>query len=146
MRTLTTALALLCPLPLAENPPTKTVPVTRTQQILAPITSPVRTQLKARPNHTTTQRGIASWYGRENFVASTGKRLKHKSPALAHRTLPIGTLVKITALKTNRTVLAVVEDRGPYKHNRIADLNYPAAKELGIVKSGLTRVKLEVIN
>ena len=91
------------------------------------------------------QKGMASWYGTENSVSSTGKRLKHKTPGLAHKTLPIGTWVKITSLRTNRTVTAIVEDRGPYKKNRIVDLNYPAAKELGIVKDGVTKVKVEII-
>lgn len=91
------------------------------------------------------QKGMASWYGRENSISSTGKRLKHKTPGLAHKTLPIGTMVKVTSLRTNRTVTAIVEDRGPYKKNRIVDLNYPAAKQLGIVKDGVTKVKVEVV-
>jgi len=89
------------------------------------------------------QRGIASWYGKENYKSSTGKRLHHVKPALAHKTLPIGTFVKITNIKTNKTVVAVVEDRGPYVAGRIADLNIPAAKELGILKCGIANVKLE---
>ena len=91
------------------------------------------------------QKGMASWYGKENWRSSTGKRLNHKSPALAHKTLPIGTVVKVTSVRTNRSVRAVVEDRGPYTKNRIVDLNYPAAKELGIVKDGITKVKVEII-
>ncbi len=91
------------------------------------------------------QKGMASWYGKENWRSSTGKRLAHKSPALAHKTLPIGTVVKVTSMRTNRSVRAVVEDRGPYTKNRIVDLNYPAAKELGIVKDGITKVKVEII-
>ena len=51
----------------------------------------------------------------------------------------------IINLKNNKSTIAVVEDRGPYKKNRIVDLNYPAAKELGIVKDGVTKVKVEVI-
>lgn len=91
------------------------------------------------------QKGMASWYGRENKKSSTGKRLTHKTPALAHKTLPLGTVVKVTSVRTNRTVKAVVEDRGPYTKNRIVDLNYPAAKELGIIKDGITKVKVEIV-
>lgn len=91
------------------------------------------------------QKGMASWYGSENKRSSVGKVLKHKTPGLAHKTLPIGTMVKITSLRTNRSVKAIVEDRGPYTKNRIADLNYPAAKQLGIIKDGITKVKLEVL-
>ncbi len=97
-------------------------------------------------NADTVQKGVASWYGTENKVSSTGKRLNHNVPALAHRTLPIGTWVKITDTKTNKTVIAVVEDRGPYVSGRIADLNKPAAKRLGIIKTGLTKVALQKLN
>lgn len=89
------------------------------------------------------QKGMASWYGKENKRSSTGRTLTHKMPGVAHKTLPIGTWVKVTSVRTNRTVTAIVEDRGPYTKNRIVDLNYPAAKELGIIKDGITKVKLQ---
>lgn len=89
------------------------------------------------------QRGVASWYGTENKISSTGKILKHNAPALAHKTLPIGTWVKITDTTTKKTVIAVVEDRGPYVNGRIVDLNKAAAKQLGILKCGITKVSVE---
>ena len=125
MRTLSTVLALMMPYHTAETTPPKVTAV--------------------HPRGTVYQKGMASWYGKENRKSSTGKILKHKTPALAHKTLPIGTYVKITSLRTNRTVMAVVEDRGPYKKNRIVDLNYPAAKQLGILKDGITNVQVEII-
>lgn len=91
------------------------------------------------------QRGIASWYGTENSRSCTGKRLHHKNPALAHRTLPIGTKVKVTNIKTRKSVVAVVEDRGPYVFGRIVDLNIAAAKEIGIIKCGVAKVTVEKI-
>ena len=96
-------------------------------------------------NASASENGVASWYGAENRVSATGKRLNHKVPALAHKTLPLGTMVKITNTKTKASVIAVVEDRGPYKKGRIADLNLPAAKKLGMVKSGLAKVTVEKI-
>ncbi len=87
--------------------------------------------------------GIASWYGKENYKSCTGKKLDHQKPALAHKTIPLGTIVKITDIKTKKSVVAVVEDRGPYVKGRIADLNIPAAKELGILKCGIAKVTLE---
>ena len=89
------------------------------------------------------QTGIASWYDKENKISSSGKRLCRNSPALAHRTLPMGTWVKITDTKTRKSVVAVVEDRGPYIHGRIVDLNKSAAKQLGILKSGVAKVSVE---
>lgn len=88
--------------------------------------------------------GYASWYGKENKIGSTGKVLQHyTTPALAHKTLPIGTKVLIINQKNNRSVVAVVEDRGPYKKGRIADLNYIAAKNIGMINDGVVKVKLE---
>jgi rare lipoprotein A len=93
-----------------------------------------------------TQIGVASWYGSENNRSSTGKPLTRHLPAVAHKTLPIGTKVKITSHRTKKSVVAVVEDRGPYTRGRIVDLNLVAARRLGIVKSGISRVTLEKIN
>lgn len=89
--------------------------------------------------------GMASWYGSENKRSCTGKPLHHKTPAVAHKTLPMGTKVRITALRTNKSVVAIVEDRGPYKKGRIVDMNRAAAKQLGIIESGITQVILERI-
>jgi rare lipoprotein A len=88
--------------------------------------------------------GYASWYGKENRVSCKGKVLQHtKYPALAHRTLSIGSKVKVTNLKNNKTITAVVEDRGPYAKKRIADFNYAAAKELGMITDGVVPIVLE---
>ena len=89
--------------------------------------------------------GVASWYGRENRISSTGKPLNHKLFAAAHRHLPIGSKVKVTSIRTKKSVVVIIEDRGPYAKSRIIDLNYLAAKKLGILKCGITKVKLERI-
>jgi rare lipoprotein A len=87
--------------------------------------------------------GIASWYGKENQISSTGKRLQHTQYcAAAHKKLPIGTKVMITNIKTHKTICAVIEDRGPYTKGRIIDLNYLAAKRLGIIQTGVAKVKI----
>lgn len=90
-----------------------------------------------------TETGYASWYGKENKISSTGKVLQHtKYPAVAHKTLPIGTRVKIEHLKNKKVITAVVEDRGPYKKCRIIDLNFAAAKELNIIEEGIALVRV----
>jgi rare lipoprotein A len=96
-------------------------------------------------NSFASETGYASWYGKENSISCTGKRLRPGQPALAHRTLPIGTKVKITSLKTQKSIVAVVEDRGPYIKGRIVDLNITAAKYLNIIESGICKVKVEQI-
>ena len=87
---------------------------------------------------------MASWYGGAHTITSTGKKLSTKTFAVAHRSLPFGTKVKVTSVRTKKSVVAVVEDRGPFTKNRIVDLNKAAAKELGMLKDGVTKVKLEV--
>lgn len=92
------------------------------------------------------QKGVASWYGKENKIASTGKRLHNNIPAAAHKTLPIGSRVKITSLKTSKSVVAVIVDRGPYTKNRVIDVNLLAAVQLGMVKSGTAYVTIQRLN
>lgn len=89
--------------------------------------------------------GTASWYGRENKFGARGEKLQHSIPGAAHKKLPFGSRVKVTDLKTNRSVVVVIEDRGPYKKGRIIDLNYAAASQLGIISRGICKVKLEVL-
>lgn len=91
------------------------------------------------------QTGMASWYGKENKVTCTGKPTCKHIPAAAHKHLPIGSYVKITSLKTNKAVVAIVEDRGPYTRNRIIDLNIIAARQIGIQKRGVSLVKIEAL-
>lgn len=90
--------------------------------------------------------GVASWYGYENKTSSTGAKISHTAPAAAHKTLPIGTKIKITSLKTNKSVVATIVDRGPYTKNRIVDVNIAAAKQLDMLKDGLLKVHIECIN
>jgi rare lipoprotein A len=98
------------------------------------------------PTKAQSQIGLASWYGSENKVSCTGKRLYPNRLALAHKTIEIGSFVKVTNLKTKESIVAIVEDRGPYVHGRIADLNKPAAIKLGIITKGLEKVSIEKIN
>ena len=101
--------------------------------------------LTTTSSEATQQKGIASWYGTENRISSTGKPIQHHRPALAHRTLPIGTMVKITNIKTNKSVIATVEDRGPYVYSRIVDVNKAAAKKLDMINSGTAKVIVEKV-
>lgn len=88
--------------------------------------------------------GTASWYGAEsgNRTAS-GARFHPHGFTAAHKTLPIPSKVKVTNLKTGRSVEVVINDRGPFKSNRLIDLSQGAAKQLGI--SGLAEVSVEYI-
>lgn len=90
--------------------------------------------------------GIASWYGYESGnTTATGAKFKPLQMTAAHRTLPLNTKIKVTYLKTNKSVIVLVNDRGPYKGNRLLDLSLGAAKKIGLKPDGIGRVKIEVV-
>ena len=94
-----------------------------------------------------TQRGIASWYG-PNFNGkrtSNGEIYNMYAFTAAHKTLPMNTIVKVTNLRNNKKVIVRINDRGPFVANRIIDLSYAAGKKIGLDKSGIAPVKLQVI-
>lgn len=92
-----------------------------------------------------TQTGVASWYGKSHHGRTTANGEKFDMEALtaAHRTLPFGTIVKVTNLSNNRSVTVRINDRGPYVAGRIIDLSARAARDLGITENGVARVRLE---
>lgn len=93
------------------------------------------------------QFGLASWYGGffHGQRASDGSRYNKEEFTAAHKTLPFGTLVKVTNLKTNKTCVVKITDRGPYVGDRIIDLSRASATELGTLARGVARVQLEII-
>ena len=64
----------------------------------------------------------------------------------AHKTLPLPTYAIITNLENHKQILVKINDRGPYVDNRILDLSYAAAYQLGMIKNGLTRVQIDTID
>jgi rare lipoprotein A len=94
------------------------------------------------------QTGIASYYSKRSTGARTasGKILNNDSLVCAHRTLPFGTKIKVTNLKNGKSVIVKVIDRGPFGKGRVVDLSYAAADSLGILKSGLGKVEVYIIN
>ena len=92
-----------------------------------------------------TQTGLASFYGRAHTgkVTANGQRFDHLDFTAAHRTLAFGTLVRVTNLGNGRTVTVEITDRGPRIKTRVIDISLAAARELGMQKKGITRVKLE---
>ncbi|MDR3236951.1 MAG: septal ring lytic transglycosylase RlpA family protein [Spirochaetia bacterium] len=93
------------------------------------------------------QKGLASWYGREfqGKTTASGERFNMNEFSAAHKELPFGTLVDIKNIKTGRVVRVKVNDRGPYRDNRIVDLSYAAANELGFIRDGETMVGISII-
>jgi rare lipoprotein A len=92
-------------------------------------------------------RGIASWYGRVHHGRRTASGVRFDMHALtaAHRTLPFGTRLRVTHVRSGRFVDVVVNDRGPYVGARIIDLSRMAAVRLGMLRDGLGEVRLEIL-
>lgn len=94
-----------------------------------------------------TQQGLASFYSNDfqGRKTSSGEVFDNRRFTAAHRTYPFGTLVRVTNLETDAQVTVRINDRGPVKPERIIDLTYAAAKEIGIVRSGLGHVRIDVL-
>ncbi|MBW2027760.1 MAG: septal ring lytic transglycosylase RlpA family protein [Deltaproteobacteria bacterium] len=95
-----------------------------------------------------TQVGNASWYG-EKFhgrPTASGEIFDMHKRTAAHKTLPLGTFVKVMNLSNNRSTFVRVNDRGPFVKGRIIDLSYAAAREIDLIRSGVARVKIEALS
>lgn len=92
--------------------------------------------------------GTVSWYSvRTNGGTKTasGEKFKDSGDTAAHLTLPFGTLVEVTNLANEETVVLRINDRGPFKKTRVLDVSIGAAKKLGFDKRGLTQCRIEVL-
>ncbi|MBM3302741.1 MAG: septal ring lytic transglycosylase RlpA family protein [Deltaproteobacteria bacterium] len=89
----------------------------------------------------------ASWYGtrHHNKRTASGQRFDMHKNTLAHKTLPLGTRVRLVNPDNGRSVEGVVNDRGPYIKGRDVDVSYAMAIQLGFVKKGVTRLDIEMI-
>ena len=91
--------------------------------------------------------GIASYYAAKLHGKRTasGEKFSSKQLTAAHLTLPFGTQLKVTNLLNMKSVIVRVNDRGPHVRGRIVDLSRSAAELLGITRSGVARVELEIL-
>jgi len=89
-------------------------------------------------------RGLASFYSEAQPTAS-GEKFDGTELTAAHPTLPFGTKLRVTDVKTGRSVTVRVNDRGPYVPGRIVDVSYSAAQSLGMVGKGVANVRLDVV-
>jgi len=100
-----------------------------------------------RDDHGYAEEGTASWYGPDFHGKSTscGEIYDMNAMTSAHKILPMGTKLRVTNLRNQRSVVVRVNDRGPFVGNRIIDLSYAAAKQLDVVASGTAPVRIESI-
>lgn len=91
--------------------------------------------------------GISSWYGKDFHGRKTanGETYDMYGISAAHRTLPLGTSIRVTNLDNYKSVKLKVNDRGPFAKSRVLDLSYGAAKELGFVAQGTAKVRIETL-
>jgi rare lipoprotein A len=91
--------------------------------------------------------GIASYYADKYHGRTTanGEIFNMDKLTAAHRTLPFGTMVKVTHLGSQRSVTVRINDRGPFVAGRVIDLSRAAARELRMEKDGLAKVKVEIL-
>jgi len=108
----------------------------------APTTSP------ASIEHHHAETGRASWYGKapQGQRTASGERFDMHALTAAHRTLPFGTIVRVTDVRSGKSVDVRINDRGPFRRDLIIDLSYEAARKLGFVARGTARVQITVID
>ncbi len=93
------------------------------------------------------ERGIASWYGPKfnGKRTASGERYDMNAFTAAHPSLPFGTKIGVRNTRTGREVMVRVNDRGPYSKNRVLDLSYAAAREVGVVGPGTASVEIYLV-
>jgi rare lipoprotein A len=96
--------------------------------------------------------GMASWYGMQGGKVfehgrktASGARYDMNALTAAHKTLPLGTRVKVTNIENNKSIIVVINDRGPFVEGRIIDLTLRGARLLGFERKGLARVRVEAL-
>jgi rare lipoprotein A len=132
--------------PPASSPPAPSTPVPA-KPAAEPSAEAETITLPPNARPIVTETGLASWYGApyHNRAASNGEVYNMNAMTAAHRTLPLGSIVRVTNLKTGHSALVRITDRGPFIDGRIIDLSRAAAKKLDVWQAGLAEVKLEVM-
>jgi rare lipoprotein A len=108
---------------------------TRSEQAIARADRPIYSEV-----------GLASWYGPNYHThrAANGEVYDQNGISAAHRTLPMGSLIRVTNLQTGQSAMMHITDRGPFVPDRVIDLSEGAAKDIGVWRSGTTRVRIDV--
>ena len=92
-------------------------------------------------------RGEASYYAgfHHGKKTASGERFNMHSLTAAHRTLPLGSKIKVTNLNNGKEVVVRVNDRGPYAKGRVLDVSLGAAKKLGMLKTGTAKISIQIL-
>ena len=109
--------------------------------------TPPSLKTKSNVEHRKVMKGVSSFYA-EDFhgkLTANGEVYDMYGLTAAHKTLPLNTIVRVTNLVNNKSLILRINDRGPYIKGRILDCSYGAAKKLDFIVQGTTDVKIEVI-
>jgi rare lipoprotein A (peptidoglycan hydrolase) len=134
-----------------KQEPVPLPPVPQAREEAVPAPAPQAPAPPAHENATPADKpaiiqvGTASWYGPgfHGQETASGERFNQHALTAAHRTLPLGTEAKVTNLETGQAVTVKINDRGPYVKGRQLDLSHAAAKQIGLIKPGVAKVKIE---
>ena len=117
----------------------------------SPSPTPSKTPSKSPSKKASTPAGVsstgtcqASFYA-DGARTANGEKFDPNGLTAAHKTLPFNTMVRVTNLANNKSVVVRINDRGPHKRHRILDLSYEAARRLDMVRTGAARVKVEFL-
>lgn len=130
-----------------RHPPASAAPAPSGSELAALPQSDLPSPPPPKPEFSNSFTGRASWYGKDFHGRPTASGEPYDMAALtaAHQTLPFGSRVRVTNLANGRSVVVVINDRGPYAEDRLIDLSHAAAKRLGIVEDGVAEVRIDVI-
>lgn len=106
------------------------------------VCSPVSAQLLGKE-----EKGKASFYAQmfNGRTTSCGEKFSQNELTAAHRTLPFNTMVEVTNLSNNKSVIVRINDRGPYHRSRMLDLTRAAAQHLGFLAKGVANIKMRIV-
>ena len=107
-----------------------------------------RTYVPLRDWHGYEEEGVASWYGKAHHHKQTasGERFDaYHGLTAAHKTLPFNVCAEVENLRTGQSVVVRINDRGPFAKGRVIDLSQQAAAEIGLVRSGVAKVRVEAV-
>jgi len=137
--------AIASPADAADNQAIRAGGGNRSTQSESAGTAPYASQNQPEGKPVSTEVGMASWYGPPyaNRKGADGTIYDQNAMTAAHRTLPMGSMVRVTNLSNNQFVIVRITDRGPFVDNRIIDLSLAAAKALDVYRPGTAKVRVE---
>ncbi len=96
-------------------------------------------------SYASAQTGSASWYALDGRKTANGERMNSRLMTAAHRRLPFGTRIRVTNLRNGKSVIVRINDRGPFARGRVLDVSKAAARRLGFLGRGHTKVKISIV-